>query len=578
MAGIGAERAAPLPDATLLKFLVEQGLVRREDAERVRGEEETHGGGIFFNLLKLKLVTAPKLFNFVEEKLGLLYTLAEDKALDSTLLELIPANIAQFYKIVPLRLDDNTLTIAAAAVSSFQLIPALEEITGYKIRIMVAHPVTLSRALDRYYSPKADPGVFESGSGERVFVIKDEEKQVRPVNPQLLTDGSAPADWLRTILAEAVIKKSRHLYFRHAEQSVNVVFVREGEPEVEFRLAPALYQSIATFIDHLTSVGAFDVEAPYERRMRAKVNERIMNVQVCSAPIADGRTISIELYDQKSFEHLFEGLFNTRIGEDVFIRKVIEHRKGLLLTAASPTASRKLVLYSLMGDALKKPPSVFTLEESIYYALPGVHQISFAGAEPKVFSRQLETALRQRPDLLIIDAIHDAAAMELALLSSSRCAVVAALTSPDVYSTLRWLDLNGFRSALKARLIPAFLQVAALGRVCRHCRADYTLSEEEVARCALGEYRRFVFYHNAGCPACREGGLQQEELICELVPVDEHTLELAEKVGKDTTGRATPRTVYTHPPFPTLLQKGVSLAAAGKVDIKDVLDKCAFLV
>ncbi len=570
---------------SLLDFLIEEGLIGHTDADRVLKEMKLQGGSIFYNLLKLKLATAPKLFSFVEEKLGLLYWYAEEVSIDTTLLDLIPPNIAHFYKIVPVKLDQNILTLAASAVSSAQLLPALEELTGYKIRVLLTHPAILSRALEKYYSPRVEAGVLDSSSGEKIFVLKDDDKQIRPVNIHMMNESSSAADWLRTILAEAVIKRSRQVMFRQNDHDeILVYFVKEGEPYIEFRLGATLYQSIALFVDYLTSVGPFDTQVPQEKRAKIKISDRTIYLQISSVPVTHGRSLTFDLYDEKSFEQLFETLFDARTGEASYLSKLIQQRKGLIILSVAPGTQKKLILYSTLAEAHKTTPAVFTLEESIFYALPGIHQISFGSASHKIFSRMLETSLRQHPDVLAIDTVRDAASMELALLSSSRCLVLATCTFPDLRSVLRWLTESGLRPALKARLIPTVLQSTSVLRLCKYCKKEALLTEEEIAQYDLADYRETVFWFNSGCPLCKGVGMLMEEVLCEVTPIDETILYYLDHPEQSAAvrrqaGRVGPGGLDNkRPNFPSLLQKGVALAAAGKADIRDVLAKCAFLV
>jgi len=567
---------------SLLDFLVEEGLIGKPDAGRVRQEQENHGGSTFYNLLKLRLATAPKLFAFIEEKLGLLYWHAEDSTIDTTLLDLIPPNIAHFYKIVPVKLEQNVLTLAASAVSSAQLLPALEEITGCKVRVLLTHPAILGRALERYYTPKIEADVFDSTSGEKVFVLKDEEKQIRPVNVHMLNEGSTASDWLRTILAEAVIKRSRQVFFRQGEDAVQVFFVREGEPHVEFTVPIALYQSIAAFVDYLTSVGPFDTQVPQEKRARIKVSDRTISVQVSSVPETGGRSIAFDLYDEKTFEYVYKSIFDAPTGETAYFPSLVQKRRGLIIFSVAPGTHKKLVLYSLLAEAQKATPAVYALEESIFYTLPGIHQVSFGSSSQRVFSRLLETTLRQHPDLLAIDAVRDVSMMELALLSSSRCLVLAVCSSPDLRAVLKWLTDSGLRPALKARLVPAIFQLTSVARLCKYCRKDIMLTEEEIAMYDLPEYRERVFWHNTGCPVCKGASSLMDETLCEITAVDdtllahldhpEQVVALRRRAGRLKASSSGPQNL-----FPSLLQKGLHLAKDGKADIKDVLAKCAFL-
>lgn len=68
-------------------------------------------------------------------------------------LDLVPGDVANRHRLLPLNLDGSTLIVAIADPSKHHAIDALKDRTGLKVEVCVATPGAIKRAIDRYYFP-----------------------------------------------------------------------------------------------------------------------------------------------------------------------------------------------------------------------------------------------------------------------------------------------------------------------------------------------------------------------------------------------------------------------------------------
>lgn len=71
---------------------------------------------------------------------------------DATLQKKIPKEIAEKFQILPLRLQDRVLTVAAANPQDFRMLQEVEFMTGCSLRVHVAMRSALRKRIERYYS------------------------------------------------------------------------------------------------------------------------------------------------------------------------------------------------------------------------------------------------------------------------------------------------------------------------------------------------------------------------------------------------------------------------------------------
>src|SRR5258705_6610347 len=122
------------------ELLVEAGLVRREDLDAALAEQRLRGGRLCYQLMRLGKVTPGSLFVFLQDHFGIIAPDLLEILRQEPLVDLIPARLAHFYQMVPLRKEGDRLLLALAYVDNPSLIPAVEELTGLKVDPVIGPP------------------------------------------------------------------------------------------------------------------------------------------------------------------------------------------------------------------------------------------------------------------------------------------------------------------------------------------------------------------------------------------------------------------------------------------------------
>ena len=77
-------------------------------------------------------------------------------ALKGDVLEIVSEPMAQLYRIVPLALEGNRLTIASAEPQKIQVADELRVLLGYDIKVCVSTEPEIQKAIEKYYSSATD--------------------------------------------------------------------------------------------------------------------------------------------------------------------------------------------------------------------------------------------------------------------------------------------------------------------------------------------------------------------------------------------------------------------------------------
>src|SRR5919106_1601219 len=121
------------------------GRLAPQDANAVEG------GRVGAILIKLGYLTEQQVVEALGEKFRIPYIDLDRHAIDATLLQLIPAEIAQKLLVFPVARTGTTLTLAMADPAGAFAVEDIRFLTGLKVELVVATESGVRRAIDRFY-------------------------------------------------------------------------------------------------------------------------------------------------------------------------------------------------------------------------------------------------------------------------------------------------------------------------------------------------------------------------------------------------------------------------------------------
>jgi len=133
-------------------MLVQEGLITPEELEEALRYQVIYGGKLGTNLIEMGLVDEGDICLALSRKLGVPYVDPEQlMALPPGTLKLIPRELVEKYRAIPLRLDKNKLSLVMLNPADLAAIDDIAFRTGFVIRPLVTPEVRMVMALERYY-------------------------------------------------------------------------------------------------------------------------------------------------------------------------------------------------------------------------------------------------------------------------------------------------------------------------------------------------------------------------------------------------------------------------------------------
>ena len=94
------------------ELLLKSGLITNEQLEQALGIQKTDGGKLGFHLVQLEAVSEKDLNDYLARQLKISSTDLDTIDVDPEVIELVPADIARRYEVIPIELDGKTLIVA----------------------------------------------------------------------------------------------------------------------------------------------------------------------------------------------------------------------------------------------------------------------------------------------------------------------------------------------------------------------------------------------------------------------------------------------------------------------------------
>ena len=158
------------------ELLIEERLISRKQLEEALKCQVIFGGRLGTNLVEMGMVEELDLLKCLSKQMEMPYV-SFDKLMSvpPEVIKLIPKEIAEEYKIIPLTLEKKRLTVAMWDPSDLSSIDAISFITGFIILPMVCSELRLLHALEQYYGVKRELRYIKLQGGKGLKSLGDRE-------------------------------------------------------------------------------------------------------------------------------------------------------------------------------------------------------------------------------------------------------------------------------------------------------------------------------------------------------------------------------------------------------------------
>ncbi|HEX4882965.1 MAG TPA: ATPase, T2SS/T4P/T4SS family [Casimicrobiaceae bacterium] len=514
-----ADRRLRLDD--ILKLMVADGLVAAADADQIARARTQR----FDHPLELiaghkpraarpphAVVTLEALVEWLAGKLQVPYRHIDPLRIDvAAVTQTMSIAYAERYRILPVAVSRDTLTVATAEPFVRAWADELERILKLRVELVLANPADIRRYLGEFFALARSMKKAQETSKGELSLARNFEQLV-----ELGARGNLDAndqhvvhivDWLWQYAFE---QRASDIHIEPRRDSGQVRFRIDGVLHQVYTIPIPVLNAMASRIKLLARMEIVEKRRPQDGRIKTVApGGKEIELRISTMPTAFGEKLVMRIFAPEVLVRDFAELGFSAEDRERWER-LIREPHGIILVTGPTGSGKTTTLYSSLKQIATPEVNVCTVEDPIEMIEPAFNQMQVENKIGVDFAHGVRTLLRQDPDIIMVGEIRDRDTADMA--------VQAALTGHLVLSTLHTNDAPAAVTRLVDLGVPGYLINSTLLGVmaqrlvrtlCPHCRKPGEPPDDATWRALTAPYRadRPVEAMMArGCLECRMTG------------------------------------------------------------------------
>ena len=518
--------------------LIEDGLLFSKQVEELLEQQKKEGTRLLKLIIDKSYVTEQdmavsmgRVLNTPPINLGRLVVAPE-------IAELLPRDICQNHKVVPVSRLENKLFLAMADPLNVLAIDDVRRVTRMEVSPMIASEKSIIEKLHNLDSSRG--GTIED-------IIQESEKQaelesdadnletvretIEEVNLDQLTASVEEAPVIKLanlILVQAIKDRASDIHIEPFERMVRLRYRVDGALIDKTPPPKTLQVALTSRLKIMSCLDIAERRLPQDGRMRVKVSGRDFDLRVSFLPTVHGEKCVLRILDKANLSANMETL---GLDGDTFrrFRAAVDAPHGLILVTGPTGSGKTTTLYSVLDFINRPDRKIITVEDPVEYVMAGINQVAVNETVGLTFAMALRSMLRQAPNVIMLGEIRD--------LETATIAINASLTGHLVFSTLhtndapsavtRLIDI-GVKPFLVASSTRALMAQRLVRKVCKKCAAPHMPTEAELKALNIDpdKARNANFMKGKGCNDCAKTGNRGRFGIFEMFVIDDEARKL----------------------------------------------------
>ena len=543
-----------------LKQLAERKTSFREQASCVRLDPET-------------------LLSFSSEWTGVpVVTNTEQMEIDPVFKELVPPQVAQRFKILPLGYQGSRILLGMVNPLDVFTIDYLEILCDKQIEPVFLSIQDFKAGFEKFYEDgqKYKRILTELGvEDEREIEIVDEEAEAAVVDIDDEIGTEAPIIKLvNYMIQQAINERASDIHIEPDEYKLRIRYRIDGALQEAMSPPKDLQTAIVSRLKIMAELDIAEKRVPQDGRIKLRVDGRNVDLRVSTLPGIYGEKVVIRVLDEAN---MLLDLKDLGFEGDDLKRweRIITQPYGMVLVTGPTGSGKTTTLYSTLGRINMIDTNIVTVEDPVEYRLKGITQVQVNPKAKVTFATGLRSIFRQDPDVIMVGEMRD--------VDTAQISIKASLTGHLVFSTLHANDAPGTIARLLDLGIAPYLVASSLigslaqrlvRTICPHCKEPYEPTREELAHaCLLDDGHPPAFYRGAGCKKCGGTGYRGRTTIIELMEMNEELKRMivSKKSASDITKAAKKAGMRT------LRESGILKVKNGITSLEELLKRTSSL-
>jgi len=511
------------------ELLVKENLLSAEQLAKAREESRTKGGRLGAQITSLGYLDENELTDFVAKQYGVPSINLDEFEIESSVIQLIPEEVASKHTVIPVNRAGSTLILATADPSNIFGLDDIKFLTGYNIQPVVAAEEAIRRAIDKNYDQTTS---IEDVMGDFDDSDIDLVSDVDEVDISELAKASEDAPVVKLvnlILTDAVKKSASDVHVEPYEKHFRVRLRIDGLLYEVMRPPMKLKNAITSRLKIMAELDIAERRLPQDGRIKLKMGRgKEMDFRVSSLPTLFGEKVVLRLLDKSNLQ-----LDMTKLGFEVsqieVFMEAIHQPYGMVLVTGPTGSGKTTTLYSALSELNTVSENLCTAEDPVEFNLTGINQVQMHEEIGLNFAAALRSFLRQDPDIIMVGEIRDFETAEIAVKAAlTGHMVLSTLHTNDAPSTVNRLLNMGIEPFLVASSVNCIVAQRLARRICEECKEpDEEVASEALVEAGMSEEQAnsLAPVRGSGCRNCSDTGFKGRVAIYEVMELREELKE-----------------------------------------------------
>lgn len=508
------------------EILIDVELLTEDQLKRALAGQKKAGLRLGEYLIQQGIVREDHLIDILSKQLKIDKYSPDKFPTDSDVTGMIPLDICQKNKVLPLKRKRNLLIVAMCDPMDINTLDMVESITNMEVEPVVSSEREMNQLIRLTYGMQSgfvkeleEMNGVEINIETEVADHQDIEVQVSSLQNQ--AEEPPIVRLVNSIISQAVREGASDIHISPEAHTVQLRFRIDGKLHEVPSPPKSVILPIISRIKILANMDIAVSRIPQDGRFTVKMENKEINIRASSLPTIYGENLVLRLLDMGAAVYTLDRLGMSE--EDMEkIKSVISRPYGMILSTGPTGSGKSTSLYSILKKINQPDINIITLEDPVEYRMAKVRQIQLNRKAGMTFAGGLRSILRQDPDVIMVGEIRDA---ETAGISTQ-----AALTGHKVLSTVHTNNAAGAITRLtdmgiEPFLVSSVLLVSFAQRLirtnCPYCTESYRPPEEALIAWGLDKVENANFQRGRGCPQCLNTGYRGRTGIFEVLVNDE---------------------------------------------------------
>ncbi len=501
-------------DKKLGALLVKAKKLDKEDAERLLGMAARERKPLSEIVVQEGVIDRGELLSTIARAANVAPIDLEKVVVNKEVVSVIPEEIANSYKVVPLEKIGDFLTVAIVNPFDVLKLDDIRIITGCELRPLVALEEQIDHVLHEVFRSESEEiGEILSGFDDQDVELKEDDDGDDDMDLGAISSDASPVVKLvNKIISDAVTQKASDIHIEPFEKKVVVRYRKDGTLCEVLCPPKRMQNSMTSRIKIMAKLDIAEKRKPQDGKFQMKMGNKAIDFRVSTLPTVWGEKTVLRILDSSNLALNIEDLgFEKKCMEDYLW--ACSRPYGMILVTGPTGSGKSTTLYSAIRHIHKPDINIVTVEDPVEYTMAGINQVPVHPQAGLTFAAALRSILRQDPDVILVGEIRDKETIEIAVKAAlTGHLVLSTLHTNDAPSTITRMTDMGLDPFMVASSVLLICAQRLAKKLCPSCKVETDVPTERLIELGLsegeleqlGEITLFKANEN-GCPKCNGG-------------------------------------------------------------------------